>query len=52
MVRLLDGPRGAGNHTVAWSGTDATGRRAGPGVYFVRAVSDGGTQSKKIVRVD
>lgn len=52
VVRLLDGPRGAGTQTVAWSGTDATGRRVGPGVYFVRAVSDGGTQSKKIVRVD
>ncbi|MGH2569934.1 MAG: DUF7453 family protein, partial [bacterium] len=52
VVRLLDGPRGAGNHSVAWSGTDGTGRRVGPGVYFVRAVSDGGTQSKKIVRVD
>ena len=52
VARLLDGPRGAGSQTVAWRGTDATGRRVGPGVYFVRAASDGGTQSKKIVRVD
>lgn len=46
IVRLLeDGARmDAGMHRVVWDGRDAAGRRAGPGVYFVR-IGLGGTDA-------
>jgi hypothetical protein len=38
----------AGNHIVTWNGTDGTGRRVSPGIYFVRIESAEGNMSKKL----
>lgn len=36
LATLASGFRGAGLHQASWDGRDASGRRAGAGVYFVR----------------
>ena len=42
LVRVLEsGPRGAGEHAVAWDGTDRSGRTVGSGQYFVRLRASG-----------
>jgi len=42
VVKILrDGRLPAGRHSVVWNGTDANGRRVGPGVYFVQLTLDG-----------
>lgn len=48
-VRLLvDGDRGAGPHAVAWDGRRDGGRRAAPGMYYVRLEAEGRTLSRAI----
>ncbi len=47
---LLEGPREAGSHLVSWDGTDTTGRRVAPGIYFVRLTADGETQTRKVTK--
>jgi len=49
---LASGRFGAGRHTVSWDGRDDAGRRVRPGVYFVRAQSDGASDTQRVVRVD
>jgi flagellar hook assembly protein FlgD len=47
LVRLLaKGSRDPGRHVLSWDGTDAGGRAAGAGVYFVQATA--GTFSKNV----
>jgi hypothetical protein len=46
---LIDGFPDPGRHEVQWSGRDATGRQAAPGVYFVRMVGPSYTENKKVV---
>jgi len=41
----------AGFHTLRWDGRDGAGRETSPGVYFVRLVADGETETRKITRV-
>jgi len=42
----------AGDHVVTWTGHDAAGTPAPPGVFFVRvAVPGGETRVQKVVRV-
>jgi len=36
VQRLVNGLRGAGEHSVVWNGDDASGRSVGSGVYFYR----------------
>jgi hypothetical protein len=36
---------------VAWDGTTASRRVAPGGVYFVRLVTDGGTETRRVVRM-
>ena len=48
---LVAGPKTAGSHMVAWDGRDDGGRIVASGVYFCRIRSEGGQESRKIVRV-
>lgn len=45
---LLDGLTEKGEHTLAWSAQDDRGRPLASGVYFVRLVSAGHVQTRKI----
>jgi len=49
---LHSGPTGASRLTLVWDGLDQRGRRAGPGVYFVRAWTDGTESTRRIVRIE
>lgn len=48
--RLLAGARlGSGAHDVEWNGATANGRRAAPGIYWVRLRTGEGETSRKLV---
>lgn len=49
---LAAGSMAAGRSEIAWDGRDAAGRRAGAGVYFVRAEAGGEVATARVVRVD
>jgi uncharacterized repeat protein (TIGR02543 family) len=49
--RLLDEERGAGQHTVIWSGRDAEGRALPAGVYFSQLVAGDYVRARKLVLV-
>ena len=51
IARLADGRFGAGVHAARWTGREAGGREASPGVYFARLLSRGESVTKRIVRV-
>lgn len=52
LVRvLLDEPRGAGEHRVAWDGRDERGQGAASGVYFLRLEAGKERVSKKITLI-
>jgi hypothetical protein len=42
----------AGSHSVPWDGTDAAGRRVGPGVYLTRLRVNGAAVARPIVRIE
>jgi len=48
---LAEGRFEPGQHTAIWDGADATGRRAAPGVYFIRLEAPGYSASRKVVRL-
>ncbi len=48
---LRDAALPAGEHAVAWDGTDRQGRRLGSGVYFARLVADGMASTQKLMLV-
>ncbi len=53
MVRVLhDAETRAGTHRVEWDGTDAQGRRADAGVYFIRLEALGSVTYQKVMRVE
>ncbi len=45
---ILSEPRGAGVHAVDWNGESESGRRLGPGVYFLQARHGGRTVTKRV----
>jgi hypothetical protein len=49
VAKLWDGPAPAGLVPVLWDGSDLRGRRAGSGVYWVRADVAGETLSRRLV---
>jgi hypothetical protein len=50
LVRtLVNGTVGAGFHRLAWNGDHHNGATAHPGMYFVRAVTAGGTFHQRLV---
>jgi hypothetical protein len=51
VVSLLDAARPAGPGEVQWSGRDGNGQRVAAGVYFVRVVAAGETQTRRLVLV-
>ncbi len=46
---LLDGPAKAGLNTLAWDGTDSSNRPVSAGIYFCRALAEGGSHSRKLL---
>jgi hypothetical protein len=51
-IRLLaQGTRDAGSHALIWDGRDEAGRTAASGVYFLRLLTEGGTDSGRIIRL-
>ena len=48
---LVQGPRGAGSHGVTWNGRDRNGESMPSGIYFVRLLSAGKTDSHKLVLI-
>jgi hypothetical protein len=46
---LLDGYHSAGQYTLQWPGTDASGRFAGSGVYIARLLSQAGIKTTRFV---
>lgn len=53
VAMLGDARFGAGRHEIAWDGATRTGRRADPGVYFLRvssAASGGGHEGEAVTR--
>ena len=51
LARLARGVWGAGSHEVAWSGRDSRGDEAASGVYFVRFATEGGVETRRVVRL-
>ena len=50
LVRTLrDGTLAAGDHAVAWDGTDGAGRTVASGVYFARLRAEGTSMTHKMV---
>ena len=49
--RLADSQFAAGPHTLSWRGDDQLRHAVGPGVYFVRARSQGAAVTRRVVRV-
>ncbi len=48
VASLVDGARQAGTHRIRWNGVD-NGRNLNSGMFFVRLVWDGGSESKKLI---
>jgi hypothetical protein len=51
VATLAEGFRAAGRYTLSWTGKDDIGDPVSAGVYMVRLESEGGVQTKKVVRV-
>jgi len=51
LTRLENGWRAAGNHTVAWNGTDDRGRSLGSGVYLAVLIADGRASTSKLALI-
>ena len=49
--RLVDGNVSAGDHSIAWTGTDSRGGRVASGVYFFRMRAGGVVDTKRVVLV-
>jgi hypothetical protein len=44
---LFDGPALAGQYTLSWQGVDELGSRVATGIYFIRLLTDQGTQKTR-----
>jgi uncharacterized membrane protein len=52
VTTLLSGRVPAGQRSVTWDGRESSGRTAPAGLYFARVVTEHGTASQRIVRVN
>jgi hypothetical protein len=52
VATLLSGTMTAGDHHLAWNGTDSNGRRVAPGVYVYRLETPEANLSRKMVMLD
>lgn len=50
--KLVDGPLAAGRHRVSWDGRDQRGSRVASGMYFLRALTEGRSTTRRIIRLD
>ncbi|MBK8231125.1 MAG: T9SS type A sorting domain-containing protein [Candidatus Eisenbacteria bacterium] len=48
LLRLADRRFEAGSHPITWDGLDASGRSLPSGTYFVRIVTPGGSETRKL----
>ncbi len=48
---LVDGPRAAGRHVIAWNGRGAFGAPLGSGLYFLRLEAGGTTQTRRLTLI-
>ncbi|MFH1276817.1 MAG: FlgD immunoglobulin-like domain containing protein [Candidatus Eisenbacteria bacterium] len=51
VTRLVEGPRGAGDHAVVWRGVDGLGRDAPSGVYFYRLDAGRYSETRKMLLI-
>jgi hypothetical protein len=51
IVSLDEGSRKAGQHLVTWNSLSNSGKKSGPGVYFVRLETSSATITRKLVLV-
>ncbi len=51
VATLFAGDADAGSRVIEWNGRGQDGHDAGPGVYFMRAVSGGGSASARFVKL-
>ena len=49
VVDLMDAHREPGTHTIAWDGRVTSGRRAAPGVYYLKLDAGRGKDARKVV---
>ena len=52
VIRLADGIRAAGGHTLSWNGRDAQGRRVPSAVYRARLTTEGQSTTRTIVLLE
>jgi hypothetical protein len=52
IAKLIDARLDAGEHVATWQGETADGRRAPPGVYFIRLETPGQTRTARITRLE
>jgi len=52
VATLISGTMTAGDHHLAWNGTDSNGRRVAPGVYVYRLDTPEASLSRKMVMLD
>lgn len=50
--RIFEGPLENGGHVFDWNGTDESGRRVSPGVYFLRASRGPESITRKLFRIE
>lgn len=46
---MMNAPKQAGTHLISWDGRDASGKRAAPGMYFLRTKINNSSRTSKIV---
>jgi hypothetical protein len=49
VATLVDGYQAAGNHSVVWNGTNASGRQVSGGIYFYALTANGKTSVQRMV---
>lgn len=51
VTTLLSGVVSEGRHSAAWDGTDSSGARPGPGLFFVRLEAGSSVETRKLIRL-
>jgi len=49
ILTLVEGTMEGGNHRISWNGTSSSGTRVPSGTYFYRLITDGASQTKKMI---
>jgi flagellar hook assembly protein FlgD len=51
VAKVFEGSAEAGSRVIDWDGRSSEGAEAGPGVYFVRVVSEGASATTRLVKL-